>query len=320
MQQGEILVTAPIEKRLEDALERSYVVHRLASAGDKAAFLARLADRVRVVVTRSMVGADRGLMAALPKLELVAVFGVGTDAVDLAAARERGIRVTNTPDVLTADTADYGIALLLALARKIVAGDRYVREGRWLKGPLPNSTRVGGKRLGIVGLGRIGEAIAQRAAAFSLEVLYTGPRRKPDKPWTYVASLVELAQRVDFLILTCPASPQTVRIVDAQVLRALGPEGFLINIARASVVDHAALVVALQDGTIKGAALDVFDDEPNVPVALLKMENAIVEPHIASTTVETRAAIGDLVLANVHACFAGRELPTPVADPAIAGR
>lgn len=317
--QGEILITAPVEKRLEDALAQSHIVHRLWLAGDKAAFLASVADRVRVVVTRSMVGADRALMTQLSRLELVAVFGVGLDAVDLAAARERGVRVTNTPDVLTEDTADYGIALLLALARKIVAGDRHVRGGKWLKGMLPNSTRVGGKKIGIVGLGRIGEGVARRAEAFSLEVFYTGPHAKPGKPWTYIPDIAALAQKVDFLILTCPGGPQTAKIVNAAVLHALGPEGFLINIARASVVDQPALIAALEQGVIKGAALDVFDDEPNVPAALLDMDNVIVEPHIASTTVETRAAIGDRVLANVNAYFAGRELPSPV-DTVEAGK
>ncbi|HWK74471.1 MAG TPA: 2-hydroxyacid dehydrogenase [Povalibacter sp.] len=314
MYQGEILITAPVEQRLDAALAQSYVVHRLWLAHDKAAFLASIADRVRVVVTRSVIGADRALMTALPKLELIAIFGVGLDAIDFVAARERGIRVTNTPDVLTADTADYGIALLLALARKIVAGDRFVRQGKWQQGLLPNSTRVHGKRLGIVGLGRIGEGVARRAAAFSLDVSYTGPRAKPGKPWTYVPSLVALARQVDFLVLTCPGGPETSKIVNAEVLRALGPEAFLINIARASVVDHAALIAALANGTIKGAALDVFENEPEVPAALLGMDNVILEPHIASTTVETRAAIGDLVLANVAAHLAGEPLPSPVED------
>lgn len=312
MHNAEILITAPVEKRLDDALAQSYVVHRLWLASDRTAFLASVAERVRVVVTRSMVGADRALMSALPNLELVAVFGVGVDAVDFTAARELGVRVTNTPDVLTADTADYGIALLLALARKIVAGDRFVREGKWLKGTLPNSTRVSGKRLGIVGLGRIGESVAHRATAFSLEVFYTGPREKAGRPWKYVPDLISLAKQVDFLILTCPGGADTAKIVNAEVLHALGPDGFLINIARASVVDYPALIAALQDGQIKGAALDVFEDEPNVPAALIGMDNVIVEPHTASTTVETRVAIGDLVLANVNAYFAGAELPSRV--------
>ncbi len=308
----EVLITAAVEPRLDAALSESYVVHRLWLADDPEALLAQIRDRVRVVVTRSVIGADRKLMAALAKLQLIAIFGVGTDAVDLAAARELGIRVTNTPGVLTEDTADYGMALLLALARKIVAGDRFVREGKWLHGLLPNSTRVGGKKIGIVGLGRIGEGVARRATAFGLEVFYTGPRAKPEKPWTYVPSLLELARRVDFLLLTCPGGPETARIVNADVLLALGPDGMLINIARASVVDEPALIAALQNRLIKGAALDVFEDEPRVPAALMHLDNVILEPHIASMTVETRAAIGDLVLANVNACFAGSPLPTPV--------
>lgn len=312
VEKGDVLITGPVEQRLDDALAQSYVVHRLWHASDKAAFLASVADRVSVVVTRSMVGADRALMSALPKLELISIFGVGTDAVDFVAAREQGITVTNTPDVLTADTADYGIALLLALARKIVAGDRFVRQGKWLQGLLPNSTRVSGKRLGIVGLGRIGENIAQRAGAFSMEVLYTGPREKPGKPWKYVPNAVALAQQVDFLILTCPGGPETAKLIDAEVLRALGRDGFLINIARASVVDYPALIAALKDGVIKGAAIDVFENEPDVPAEFLEMDNVIVEPHIASTTVETRAAIGDLVLANVNAYYAGKPLLSPV--------
>ncbi len=315
MTRGEILITAPVEPQLDAALASNYVVHRLWQAQDKTTFVRSVADRVTAVVTRSVIGADRALMQSLPKLGLVAIFGVGTDAVDLVAARDLGVRVTNTPEVLTEDTADYGITLLLALARKVVAGDRFVRAGKWSKGLLPNSTRVGGKRIGIVGLGRIGTGVARRAEAFSLEVLYTGPRAKADAPWKFVPSVLELARAVDFLVLTCPGGPDTARIVNAEVLRALGPEGFLINIARASVLDQAALIAALQQGTIKGAALDVFDDEPNVPSELLALDNVIVEPHIASTTVETRAAIGELVKANVDAFFSGHALPTPVPPP-----
>lgn len=302
----EILLTAPVEPRLLADLELLYRVHRLWEAERRDAFLETVDGGIRGVVTRSVIGADEALMAALPALEIVAVFGVGTDAVDLSAARQRGIRVANTPGVLTEDTADYGIGLLLALARRIVEGDRYVRAGRWRNGLLPNSTRVHGKRLGIVGLGRIGAAVARRAEAFSLEVLYTGPRPKPGAPWTYVDNIVSLAEQADFLILTCPGGPETARIIDARVLSALGANGMLINIARASVIDEAALIAALHAGTIKAAALDVFEDEPNVPPALLAMENVIVEPHIASTTVETRMAICDMVLANLAAHFAGK--------------
>lgn len=305
-------MTAPLEPTLMNALDDAFTTHRLWEANDRNSYLAALAPRVRGVVTRSAIGIDAALMDALPKLELVSVFGVGADKVDLAAAKARGIRVTNTPDVLTEDTADYGIGLLLALARKIVHGDRFIREGRWQHGLLPNSTRVFGKRLGIVGLGRIGAAVARRAAAFSMDVSYTGPRAKPNVPYRYFDNPKALAEHVDFLILTCPGGPETAGLVDAELLRALGPNGMLVNIARASVIDEGDLVEALANGIIKAAALDVFPDEPNVSEALLALSNLVVEPHIASTTVETRQAISDLVLANVKSHFAGKGVLTPL--------
>lgn len=268
---------------------------------------------VRGIATRSMVGADAALIARLPSLEIVSVFGVGCDAVDLEAARARGIIVTNTPDVLTEDTADYAIALMLALARRVAEGDRFVRAGRWRSGGLPNSARVHGKKLGIVGLGRIGGAVAARARGFRMDIHWHGPRPKPDTELTYHARLADLAEAVDFLVLTCPGGVATDRMVNAEILERLGTAGFLINISRGSVVDEPALIAALRDGRIAGAALDVFADEPNVPEALLAMDNVIVEPHIASTTVETRRAIGDLVLANLKAHFAGQPALTPVA-------
>lgn len=309
MEKPTILVTAPMEPRLLADLEAAYSVHRLWQVPDRDAFLRETGSEIRAIVTRSVVGADAALMKALPNLEVVAVFGVGVDAVDLAAARQQGVRVATTPGVLTEDTADYGMGLILALARRIVEGDRYVRDGRWLKGLLANSTRVNGKHLGIVGLGRIGEAVARRAAAFSMQISYTGPRAKPGCPWMYVADLEELARKADFLILTCPGGPVTAGIINAEVLNALGPQGMLINIARASVVDTQALIAALGGGAIKAAALDVFDDEPRVPQALLELDNVIVEPHIASTTVETRMAICEMVVANLTAQFSGQVPP-----------
>lgn len=268
--------------------------------------------RVRGIATRSMVGADRPLLSRFPNLEIVAVFGVGADAVDLAAARERGIIVTNTPDVLTEDTADYAMALVLALARRVVEGDRFVRAGKWRAGALPNSARVHGKRLGIVGLGRIGQALARRAAAFAMPIHWHGPRPKPELPYTYHPTIACLAEVVDFLVLTCPGGPQTRNLINAAVLERLGPAGFLINVARGSVVDEAAVIAALRERRIAGAALDVFADEPNVPDALLGLDNVIIEPHIASTTVETRHAIGELMVANLVAHFAGGPVPSPV--------
>ena len=310
---ADILMTAPLEPALMDNLDKAFTTHRLWQAKDRAVFLAEVAPRIRGVVSRSAIGADAALMDALPKLELISIFGVGTDKVDLAAARQRGIRVTNTPDVLTEDTADYAIGLLLALARKIVAGDRYIRAGHWkTKGIMANSTRVFGKKLGIVGLGRIGQVAAKRAAAFDMEISYNGPREKPDLPYRYFADPVAMARHVDFVILTCPGGPATRNLVNAGFLEALGPQGMLVNIARASVVDEAALIAALTNGTIKAAALDVFPNEPDVSDALLALPNVVVEPHIASTTEETRRAIGELVFANVNAHFSGVPLPSQV--------
>jgi lactate dehydrogenase-like 2-hydroxyacid dehydrogenase len=309
---ADVLMTAPLEPALMAGLDAAFTTHRLWEGKNRAAFLAGIGPRIRGVVTRSAIGIDKPLMDALPKLEIVSIFGVGADKVDLEAARARGIRVTNTPDVQTEDTADYGIGLLLALARKIVVGDRYVREGHWKKALLPNSTRVHGKRLGIVGLGRIGAAVARRAEGFAMDISYAGPRAKPGVPYRYFADARAMAAHADFIILTCPGGPETANLVDAAFLKALGSEGMLVNIARASIVDENALVAALAAGTIKAAALDVFPDEPNVSEALLALPNLVVEPHIASTTVETRQAIGDLVLDNVKAYFAGRGPLTPL--------
>jgi lactate dehydrogenase-like 2-hydroxyacid dehydrogenase len=305
-------MTAPLEPALMAELDATFTTHRLWQAEDRKAFLKDVAPNVRGVVTRSAIGIDTTLMNALPHLEIISIFGIGADKVDLAAAKERGIRVTNTAGVQTEDAADYGIGLLLALARKIVFGDRFVREGHWHKGLMPNSTRVHGKRLGIVGLGRIGEAVARRATAFSMDISYTGPRAKPNVPYRYFDNAKVLAAHVDFLILTCPGGPDTAGLVDTELLKALGPEGMLVNIARASVVDEAALVAALKSGTIKAAALDVFPDEPNVPQALLDLPNVVVEPHIATMTFDSRQAICDLVVANIKAYFAGKPLPTPL--------
>jgi lactate dehydrogenase-like 2-hydroxyacid dehydrogenase len=304
----EIIVTDPVEPALMRQLEDTFAIRRLWEAEGRDAFLREHASHARGLVTRSMVGADAAMMDALPKLEIISVFGVGTDAVDLEAARKRGIIVTNTPGVLTDDTADYGMALLLALARKIAEGDRFVRAGRWPGEAFPNSVRVNGKKLGIVGLGRIGSGVARRAEAFGMEIFYSGPNEKPDLPYGYIPDITALAETVDFLILTCPGGPDTKGLVDQAVLKSLGAQGMLVNIARASVIDEAALLDALRDNTIKAAALDVFADEPHVPEAFLKLDNVLLAPHIASKTAETRGDIGDLVYRNIKAHFAGSEV------------
>jgi lactate dehydrogenase-like 2-hydroxyacid dehydrogenase len=271
-----------------------------------------LAGSIRGLATEANRGAPRELIGMLPRLEIIACFGVGVDRIDLAAARERGIPVTNTPGVLGDECADLAIGLMLASARQIVFADHFVRSGEWAKGPIRLGRSVKGKTVGVVGLGGIGRAIADRAAAFKTTVLYNGPRRKPDAPYEYVADLVELARRSDYLMVACTGGPQTRHLVDARVIDALGPEGTLINIARGTVVDEAALIEALREKRLGWAALDVYEGGTVVPKALLELPNVIVQPHHGSATVETRSAIGALMIDNLSAHFAGKPLPTPV--------
>ena len=277
------------------------------------ALAADLKDRIRGIATEANHGVDSALIAALPKLEMIAIFGVGTDFIDLAAARERNIPVTNTPGILTDEVADLAIGLMLASARQILFADRYVRDGSWAsKGPIRLGRSVGGKTMGVLGLGGIGRAIADRGNALRMHVIYCGPRRKADAAYEYVADPVELARRSDYLMVACKGGPETRHFVSAAVIDALGPKGTLINVARGSVVDERALVAALAGGRLGHAALDVFETEPNPSPELLKLSNVIVQPHHGSGTVETRAAIGRLMVDNLSAHFAGRPLLTPV--------
>ncbi len=269
--------------------------------------------RIRAIATEANRGADRALIAMLPKLEIISCFGVGVDAIDLAAARERNIPVTNTPDILTEDVADLAIGLMLASARQILIADRFVREGHWAHGPISFGRRVGGKTIGVLGLGRIGRAIADRGAAFRMRVLYHGPRPKADAPYGYVESPVALAEQSDFLMVACKGGPQTRHLVSAAVIDALGSTGTLVNVARGSVVDEPALIASLVAGRLGFAALDVFDNEPSVAAELLGLPNVIVQPHHGSATVETRTAMGQLMIDNISARLEGRPLITPVA-------
>jgi lactate dehydrogenase-like 2-hydroxyacid dehydrogenase len=277
------------------------------------ALSAELRSRIRGIATEANRGADRALIAALPKLEVISVFGVGTDSVDLAAARERNVPVTNTPGILTDEVADLAIGLMLASARQILFADRYVREGLWAsKGPIPLGRSVGGRTMGVLGLGGIGRAIADRGAALRMRILYSGPRRKSDVPYEYVADPVELARRSDYLMVACKGGPETRHLVSAAVIAALGRAGTLINVARGSVVDETALIAALAEGRLGHAALDVFESEPDPSPALLGLPNVIVQPHHGSATIETRTAIGQLMIDNLSAHLAGRPLLTPI--------
>jgi len=297
---------------LQQALEASYEVHRLDLAPDPGAFLAQVGAGIRAVVTTGAGGVANAVLEALPAAELIAIRGVGTDRVDLEYARRRGLRVTTTPDVLTEDVADLALGLLLAVSRRICVGDAFVKAGKWPGGSLPLARRVSGKRAGILGLGAIGQAIARRAAGFGMSIAYTGRRPRPEQPYPFVASLAELARNSDILFIAASGNPGTRGIVDAQVLDALGPDGILVNIARGSIVDEPALVAALREGRIAGAGLDVFQREPQVPEALLGLDNVVLQPHMGSATGECRLDMGNLVLANLAAHFAGRPLPTAV--------
>jgi hydroxypyruvate reductase len=306
----DILQVAAIYGPSQARLEADYTVHRLWQAPDRDSFVRDVAPRVEVLVTTGGAGASRALIERLPKLRLIACFGVGVDAIDLAAARERGVAVTNTPDVLTDDVADLAIGLMLAALRGIATADRYVRAGLWPRANMPLQTRMSGKRLGIVGMGRIGQAIAKRASAFDMSIAWNGPRPK-DLPWRYEPDLIALARSVDVLVAACPGGAATRGLISRAVLEALGP-GVFVNIARGSVVDEAALVDLLAARRLGGAALDVFADEPRVPEALFALDHVVLQPHQASATRETRAAMGQLVLDNIAAHVAGRPLVTPV--------
>ncbi|TKD51195.1 2-hydroxyacid dehydrogenase [Sphingomonas baiyangensis] len=280
---------------------------------DKGAQQRLLADRaaeIGVVVTGGHLGCDNALVDALPALGLIAINGVGFDKVDLAHAAERRVAVSNTPDVLTDDVADLAVGLVIGLLRNLHGADRFVRAGEWSAGNLALARKVSGRRFGIVGLGRIGTAIAERLQAFG-PVAYTGTAPK-EVAWPFHADAQALARASDVLVIACAATPDTRHLIDAHVLDALGADGYLVNVARGSVVDEAALVAAIEQGRIAGAALDVFADEPHVPPALIQSDRTLLAPHIASATHETRGAMADLVLANVDAFLAGAALPTPV--------
>lgn len=310
----ELLLVSPLPPRVVDALQDDFVLHDYYGAENRQAMLKAVGARVQAFVSHASAGkADAAMMDAAPNLKLIANWGVGYDRVDVEAAKERGVIVTNTPDVLTECCADQALALILASARRVAEGDRYVRAGNWVKlGNLDLGTRVNGARLGIVGLGRIGKAAARRAEAFNMRIAYYGRHKQDGVPYDYYDDPVKLAENSDFLLLTCPGGPETHHLVSDAVLDALGPDGFLINIARGSVVDEDALVRALRDGRIAGAGLDVFAKEPNVPDALLTMENVVVQPHQSSATVATRRDMDDLVVENVRLHFAGKPVRTPV--------
>ena len=309
----DILLASKLFPHTQAILEAEFVCHRLYDAADRAAFLREVAPKVRGLASFSGTRIDESLMEALPKLEIVSNFGVGVDAIDLEAARRRGIIVTNTPDVLNDCVADTAMGLLLNTLRRFPAAEAYLRAGEWVKrGPFPLTTSIGGKTLGVLGLGRIGLAIARRAEAFGMRIRYHNRTRK-DVVYPYDPDPVTLARNSDVLMIVTPGGAQTNKLVGAAVLDALGPKGYVINIARGSVIDEPVLLKYLQEKKIAGAGLDVYADEPRVPEAFFALDNAVLFPHVGSATVETRTAMGDLQIENLRLHFAGKDVKTPVA-------
>jgi lactate dehydrogenase-like 2-hydroxyacid dehydrogenase len=296
-----------------ETMEREFTVHYMPPVvAEQGPFLKQIADTVRFMQTTGSLGASAALIAALPKLEIIACNGVGVDPIDLNAAKARGIAVTNTPDVLNDCVADLAIGLMIGSARNLAQADTYVRDGKWLKGAMPLQRRVARKKLGILGLGKIGKAIARRAAAFDMEISYHGRNPQKDVSYRYYADLAEMARNVDYLIIICPGGAATRHMVNDKVIRALGPKGTLINVARGSVVDEQALIKALQEKALGFAALDVFADEPRVPAELMALDNVVLAPHVGSGTFETRTDMGNLVVENLLAHKYGRPLLTRV--------
>lgn len=307
-----LLLLTALPPPLAHALSETVDTCSLAEQADRDAYLREHGSEFTLAVTHAGAGADATTLARLPNLQALCSLGVGVDAIDLVAASQRGILVSNTPDVLNDCVADHAIGLLIDVGRSISANDRYVRRGDWAaKGPPPLTARISGKRLGLLGMGRIGKAIAQRANGFAMEIRYHSRSPKPDLAWCHEPSLVQLADWADFLIVACSGGAGTRHLVSAAVLQALGPDGFLVNVARGSVVDQQALVDALRSLRLRGAALDVFEDEPQVPAVLRELDNVVLQPHVGSATRETRRAMADLVLENVHNFIRDRTLVTP---------
>ena len=306
----DIMLVSSVPTFMMNDLQQEYVLHDLAHILDPEAFTKVTA----FVGFGSMAKVDRKLLAMFPNVKMISIFGVGYDGIDVAAAQERGTQVTHTPDVLTDDVADLAMGLILSIGRRIPQSDKFVRNADWVSEPFTMTHKVTGTRLGVVGLGRIGQAIAKRAAAFDMTIAYTGRRAKTNAPFRYYPTASELAANSDYLVVAVPGGDDTKNMINAQVLKALGPKGIVINIARGSVVDQTALIQALKDKSIAGAGLDVFWDEPNIDPQFFKLQNVVLTPHNGSNTHETRRAMADLALANLKAFFDEQPLLTLIPE------
>jgi lactate dehydrogenase-like 2-hydroxyacid dehydrogenase len=315
MSRTDILMTAPMMPIVIETLDKAVTLHRLWEQTDKEAFLKEFGPRIRGVATSTLFGrVDASLLDRLPNVEIVSSFGVGYDNVDAVEAAKRNIVVTNTPGVLDDEVADLTLGLLLATLRKIPQADRYLRDGKWLKASFPLSATLRERKVGIVGLGRIGKAIARRLSGFDVSIAYHGRTQQDDVAYSYYPTVTGLAEACDVLIVITPGGASTRHLIDADVLKALGPNGVLINVARGTVVDEQALIHALKSGTILSAGLDVYEDEPRVPQELIDLEHVVLLPHIASASVHTRNAMGKLVADNLISWFDGKGPLTPVAE------
>ena len=311
----EIVMTGPLMAYAADQLKAKFTVHELWKAPDREALLKEIGPRIRGVAAGGGHNrVDAALFEVLPNLEIVSSFGVGYDHVDAAEAGRRGLIVSNTPDVLTDEVADLAIGLLLATVRQIPQVDRYLRDGKWLNGAYPLTTSLRKRSVGIVGLGRIGKAVAHRLEAFGVPIAYHGRSQQADVAYRYYPSLVELAQNVDTLVSVAPGGDSTHHIINAEVLKALGPNGIVVNVGRGTVIDEQALIKALQDKTILSAGLDVFEDEPRVPAELIAIEHAVLLPHVGSASVHTREQMGQLLVDNLVSWFDGKGPLTPVPE------
>lgn len=314
MSKVEILQVGPYPQWDEIPLNKAFTMRRYFEAQDKIAFLGEHGPHIRGIATRGELGADRSLIDACPKLEIISVYGVGYDAVDIAAAKEKGVFVTNTPDVLTADVADLGVAMMMVQSRGMIGAEQWVRSGNWAaQGLYPLKNRVHGKKAGILGLGRIGFEVGKRLAGFDMDIAYCDIEAKAYAPdWLFIHDTVKLAEHADFLFVTLAASAETRHIVGKEVIDAVGPSGMVINISRASNIDEDALLGALESGSLGAAALDVFEGEPALNPRFLELDNVLLQPHHASGTFETRKAMGKLMRDNLMAHFKGESLLTPV--------
>jgi hydroxypyruvate reductase len=308
----DLLQVAQLPPFLTDRLAKTYRIHDFVNPSDPDALLDTIGSNIKGILAGGMKGPNANLINRLENLEIISSMSVGFDATDVIAAQARGVIVTHTPEVLTADVADLAMAFILMAPRRISESERFLRAGKWRGARMDLGTTVRGKRLGILGLGRIGQAVARRAEVFGLNIAYHDLKPFGDVTYRPYRSPMELAEASDILLVACEGGAATRGLVDADVLKALGPNGYLINTARGPIVDQTAMIAALQNGIIAGAALDVLDGEPEVPAELLAMENVVLTPHIASSTIETRHAMADLVCDNLDSHFTGKSVLTPV--------